>query len=116
MVWKQRNQVLFGDDSLNVDGLSTKISCLFSEHNIPKGSTTYQQVPSSILQTWIPPLDVSFKINVDAVVGPRCSSIAAMMRDLRGESVFASTMKVNTTLPLLGEAEAVGSLFNSCHG
>jgi len=41
MVWKQRNHFLFGDGSLNVDGVSTKISCLFSEQNIPKGTTTY---------------------------------------------------------------------------
>ena len=32
MVWKQRNQALFGDSTLNIDGVSTKISCLFFEH------------------------------------------------------------------------------------
>ncbi|XP_065628492.1 uncharacterized protein LOC136067104 [Quercus suber] len=83
-----------------------KISCLFSEHNIPKGSTSYQQVPSSV-QTWIPPPGVSFKINVDAAVGSRFSSIAAVARDWRGELVFAGSMKVNTTLPLLAEAKAI---------
>ena len=53
------------------------------------------------------PLGMSFKINVDAAVGPRFSSIAAMARDRRGELVFAGSMKVNTTLPLLAEAEAI---------
>ena len=106
IVWKLRNQVLFGGGSLNVDGVSTKISCLFSEHNIPKGSTTCQLVPSSI-QAWIPPPGMSFKINVDAAVGPRFSSIAAVARDRKGELVFAGSRKVNTTLPLLAEAEAI---------
>ena len=40
---------------------------------------------------------MSFKINVDAAVA----------RDRRGELVFAGSMKVNTTLPLLAEAEAI---------
>ena len=50
---------------------------------------------------------MSFKINVDAAVGPRFSSIAAVARDRRGELVFAGSRKVNTTLPLLVEAEAI---------
>ena len=106
MVWNLRNQVLFGGGSLNVDGVSTKISSLFFEHNIPKGSTTYQLVPSSI-QTWIPPPGMSFKINVDTAVGPRFSSIVVVARDRRVELVFAGSMKVNTTLPLLAKAEAI---------
>lgn len=40
MVWKQRNQALFGDSTLNIDGVSTKISCLFSEHKNSNPSTT----------------------------------------------------------------------------
>ena len=50
---------------------------------------------------------MSFKINVDAAVGLRFSSIAAVARDWRRELVFADSMKVNTTLPLLAEAEAI---------
>ena len=50
---------------------------------------------------------MSFKINVDAAVGLRFSSIAAVDRDRRGELVFAGSRKVNTTLPLLVEAEAI---------
>ena len=106
MVWKQRNQALFGDNTLNIDGVSAKISCLFSEHKNSNASTTRQQVPSSA-QTWIPPPCLSFKIKVDAAVGPRFSSIVAVVRDRRRGLVFASTMKVNTTLPLQAEAEAI---------
>ena len=50
---------------------------------------------------------MSFKINVDAAVGPCFSSIVAVARDWRGELVFAGTMKVNTTFPLQAEAEAI---------
>ena len=48
-----------------------------------------------------------FKINVDAAVGLRFSSIATVARDRKGELVFAGSRKVNTTLPLLAEAEAI---------
>jgi len=40
MVWKQRNQALFGDSTLNIDGVSTKISCLFFGHKNSNPSTT----------------------------------------------------------------------------
>ena len=50
---------------------------------------------------------MSFKINVDAAVGPRFSFIAVVARDQRGELVFVGSMKVNTTLPLLAEVEAI---------
>ena len=58
-------------------------------------------------QTWIPPLGLSFKINVDAAVGPCFSFIYVVARDRRGELVFTGTMKVNTTLLLQAEAEAI---------
>ena len=89
MIWKQGNQSLFGDNTLNIDGVSTKISNLFSEHKISRATTPRQQVPSSP-QTWIPPPGLSFKIN---------AGVAVVVRDWRRELVFASSMKVNTTLP-----------------
>ena len=50
---------------------------------------------------------MSFKINVDVIVGLRFSSIATVAKDRRGELVFTGSRKVNTTLPLLAEAEAI---------
>ena len=47
MVWRQRNQAIFGGNTLSIDKVSTKISCLFSEHKIFDASSTRQQVPSS---------------------------------------------------------------------
>ena len=98
MVQRQRNQAIFGGSTLSIDGVSTKISCLFSEHKIFDASSTRQQVPSSP-QTWIPSPSLSFKINVDA--------IAAVAIDWREELVFAGAMKVNTTFPLQAKAEAI---------
>ena len=40
-------------------------------------------------------------------MGPRYSTIAVVVRDWRGELVFAGSMKVNTTLPLQVEAIAI---------
>ena len=94
------------ETTLNIDRVSAKISCLFSEHKNSNASTTRQQIRSSA-QTWIPPPCLSFKIKVDATIGPYFSSIAAVVRDWRGELLFADTMKVNTTLPLQAEAEAI---------
>lgn len=48
-----------------------------------------QQVPSSA-QTWIPLLGLSFKINVDAAMGPRFSIIVAVARDRRREAIMLS--------------------------
>ncbi|KAK9999465.1 hypothetical protein SO802_019068 [Lithocarpus litseifolius] len=56
---------------------------------------------------WIPPPRLDIKINVDAVVGPRYSAITAVVRDWRRELVFASSMKVNTTLPLQAKAKSI---------
>ena len=49
----------------------------------------------------------SIKINVDAVVGSRYSSIAFVTRDGRGELVFACSKRVNTIFPLQAEVEAI---------
>ncbi|KAK9985739.1 hypothetical protein SO802_030690 [Lithocarpus litseifolius] len=58
-------------------------------------------------EVWIPPSRLDIKINVDAAVGSRLSAIAAIVIDWREELVFAGSMKVNTTLPLQAEAEAI---------
>ena len=80
MVWKQRNQSLFGDNTLNIDRVSTKISCLFFEHKISNASTPRQQVPS-FFSDLDPSPSLSFKINVDAVVGSHFSFTAVVARD-----------------------------------
>ena len=106
VIWKLRNRSLFENAVLNFDGVASKISSLFVEHKKSRASTSRHMVSASA-QVWIPPSRLDIKINVDAVVGPCISAIAVVVRDWRGELVFASSMKVNTTLPLQAEAEAV---------
>ena len=91
---------------LNFDGVASKISSLFAEHKKSRASTSRHMV-SAPPQVWIPPSRLDIKINVDVAVGPRIPTIAVVVRDWRGELVFAGSMKVNTTLPLQAEAEVV---------
>lgn len=60
-----------------------------------------------------PPWRLNIKINVDAIVGHRFSAIAVVVRDWRGELVFAGSVKVNTILPLQAEAEAISWAISS---
>ena len=99
MVWKQRNQALFGDNTLNIDGVSTKISCLFSEHKNSNPSTTRQQIPSST-QTWIPPQVCLLKLMLMLLWDP-ASLLQPQWREIEeGSWYIRGIMKVNTALPL----------------
>ena len=106
VIWKLRNRSLFDIVELNLDGVESRISSLFDEHKNSRAFST-SHLASTSPQVWFPPSRRDIKINVDAAVGPRFSAIAVVMRDWRGELVFAGSMKVNTTLPLQVEAEAV---------
>ncbi|KAK9992588.1 hypothetical protein SO802_027573 [Lithocarpus litseifolius] len=62
---------------------------------------------NSVQAKWLKPGNGSFKLNVDAAVGARHFVVAVIAKDWRGELVFASSKKVNTTLPLQAKAEAL---------
>ena len=106
VVWKLRNQVHFEGVSPNLDGMLLKISSSVVEFrkvlNIPMGSSS-----NRIQSTWSKPDRGTIKINVDAACNSESSSIAAVARNWRGEVVFACSKRVNTTLPLQAEAEAI---------
>ena len=68
----------------------------------PLGSSS-----NRIESVWSKPDRDTIKINVDAACNIESSSIAAIARDWRGEVVFACSKRVNTTLPLQAEAEAI---------
>ncbi|XP_030974728.1 uncharacterized protein LOC115994650 [Quercus lobata] len=106
VIWKLRNSFIFDSAVPNLEGVLSRIFSLFAEHKNSKASST-SHLASPSPQGWFPPSRLDIKINVDAAVGPRFSDIAVVVRDWRGELVFAGSMKVNTTLPLQVEAEAV---------
>ncbi|XP_065618736.1 uncharacterized protein LOC112008563 [Quercus suber] len=106
-VWKLRNQVIFENTSLSIEDLSSRIGRLLAEFQNSRAAEAVPVRPAKRLLVWSPPRRFSFKINVDAAIGPLFSSIAAVARDWRGRLVFACSQKVNTTFPLQAEAEAV---------
>ena len=63
--------------------------------------------PTELLHARSPARRFSIKINVDAIIGLKFFTVAAVERDWRGRLVFACSQKVNTTFPLQAEAEAV---------
>ena len=86
--------------------VAARIFSLFVEHKSARPSLVRPQVSASALG-WSSPPRHGLKINVDAAVGPRFSVIATVTREWRGKVVFAGSRKVNTTIPLQAEAEAV---------
>ena len=106
VVWKIRNQVLFEGVSPNLDGTLLKISSSVAEFrkvlDILLGSSR-----NRIHSTWSNPGGDTIKINLDAACNSESSSIAAVARNWRGDVVFACSKRVNTTLPLQAEAEAI---------
>ena len=88
VIWKHRNRSLFENVALNFDGVASRISNLFAEHKNSRASTSRNLV-SAPLQVWIPLSRLDIKINDDAAVGPRYSTIAVVVRDWRGELEFA---------------------------
>ena len=91
---------------INLEGVVAKIFSLFVEHKSARPPLVRSQVSASALGWSFPPRH-GLKINVDAAIGPRFFVIAAITRDWRGNVVFAGSRKVNTTIPLQAEAEAV---------
>ncbi|XP_030963966.1 uncharacterized protein LOC115985138 [Quercus lobata] len=106
VVWKLRNQVQFEGISPNLEGMLLKISRSVAEFRkvleSPLGSSR-----SRIQSVWSKPDRDTIKVNVDVAYNTEKSSIAAIARDWRGGVVFACSKRVNTTLPLQAEAEAI---------
>ena len=106
VVWKQRNRSIFENMDINLEGVVAKIFSLFVEHKSARSPLVRSQVSASTLG-WSSPPRHGLKINLDAMVGPRFSIIVVVTRVWRGKVVFAGSRKVNTTIPLQAEAEAV---------
>ena len=105
-IWKLRNKVQFEDRSLSFDELVSKIWRTFIEFKILESLMDLLWV--LVLQSRAgPPSRFAVKLNVDAAVGSKFSSIDMIARDWRWDSVFSCSHKSNTVLPLQAEAEEI---------
>lgn len=108
LIWRLRNQVQFEGLKVRQEDLVPRIMKAVAKHKnsrVPLDSLASLVVSGP--QNWVPPNCLSIKINVDGVVGPHYSSMAVVVRNWRGELVFACSQKLNTTFPLLVEANAI---------
>ncbi|XP_075640398.1 uncharacterized protein LOC142612167 [Castanea sativa] len=105
LIWRLRNEALFEGRVASYEDLRVKIIRLFAKHRKARPSPQIRgsRVPAKQLK----PRNGSLKINVDAAAGAHHSVVAVIARDWRGESVFACSKIVNTTLPLQTKAEAL---------
>ena len=62
---------------------------------------------TKIISSWLVSLPGTLKFNCNAAVGLSFSSIAVVAIDWKGKVVLALSKKVNTTIPLQAEAEAI---------
>ena len=105
LIWRLRNEALFKGRVASYKDLKAKIVRLSAEHC--KVRSAPQIRGNSVQAKWVKPEYGSIKLNVDAAVGAYHSVVVVIARDWRGELVFACSKKVNTTLPLQVEAEAI---------
>ncbi len=77
------------------------------EHRLPPKQTCSSTCPSYAIDKWVRPEFGVIKINCDAVVGLRFSSLAIVARGWRGNLVFSLTKEANTNIPLQAEAKAL---------
>ena len=105
LIWRLRNEALFEGRVASYEDLRAQIVRLFAEHCKVRSSPQIRG--NSVQAKWLKRGNGSFKLNVDAAVGAHHSTVAVIARDWRGELVFVCSKKVNTTLLLKAEAEAL---------
>ena len=107
LVWKARNSKVYDERSMEIGGIMNSFRSLWRDHSsILKVLGTISHISLGV-EGWTRPKCGVIKINCDAVVGSRFSSIAAVARDWRGKLVFALSKKVNTVIPLQAEAKVI---------
>ena len=105
-LWKLRNAKVHDGRSVKMNHISRELSVRGREHwdirRIPQSSSIPH--PST---GWCFPNHGVIKFNCDAAVGGSFSCIVVVARNWRGEVVLALSRRVNTTIPLQAEAEAL---------
>jgi hypothetical protein len=107
LIWNARNHKVHEDGDVEAESLMLDFDKNRRDHRI----VFFKSVPLDKLCLeyirWERQKVGVIKINCDAAVGRRFSSIVAVARDWRGNMVFAFFRKVNTIIPLQAEAEAI---------
>jgi len=105
-IWRARNQTIFEGQETNPHELCQKVDKTIVEYRRSMAVHSGFQLPK-LVQEWKKHPRDSIKINVDAAFKDGGSSIAIVVRDWRGEVIFACAKRVYTNLPLQAEAEAI---------
>ena len=106
-IWKACNFKIHDDGQIKVEQIMKNIIMLRSKHRLPPKQSSNSACPSYVIDKWVRPEFGVIKINCDAAVGPRFSSLTVVAKDWRGNLVFALTKKANTNIPLQAEVEAL---------
>jgi ribonuclease HI len=105
-IWKVRNLKVYEGTEVEIVKLMRNLANLDREHFMLKGFYS-SSMPRVRNACWQKPLGEEMKLNCDAAMGCDFSTIAIVARDWRGTVVLALTKKVNTTIPLEAEVEAL---------
>jgi hypothetical protein len=106
-IWKARNLKVHKDCNVVMVQIMKNYHLLKFEHGTTSIRSSGVPTSSSGQVSWSLLEQEFIKLNCDAAVGSRFSSIAVVARDWRGNLVFAFTKKVNTIIPLQVEAEGL---------
>uniref|UniRef100_A0A2N9FKX2 RNase H type-1 domain-containing protein n=1 Tax=Fagus sylvatica TaxID=28930 RepID=A0A2N9FKX2_FAGSY len=106
LIWRIRNMVVHDQFKVNMSQLVVELRSRSREHWYSKNT-----MPDPLLKKqsvkWEVPEQGWYKVNCDAAIGRKFSSIAVVVRDWRGLVVLAQSKKVHTISPLQAEAAAI---------
>ncbi len=105
-IWKLRNRKMHEDMEVEMDAALRDLLARCKEFEDLKTSSVWNSQPSPRV-VWSLPTFGYIKFNIDAAVGLTSSSIEVVARNWRWTMVLPRSKKVNTTIPLQAEAEAL---------
>ena len=124
-IWKERNDVIFNQQSLNIHRILHKAQFLYTEwslrlqldHHVSTGtpfSFTYtsstqssQASPATIQVRWQPPPAPSHKLNFDGSVKQSSAAAGVIIRDSNGQLLTACAYNLGSAPVFVAEATAL---------
>ncbi len=105
-MWKHRNGVVHEGRSVEIEGIFRELLARGRKHGAFRKpyEIIFRPNPRGV---WTNPPKGYIKINTNATVGKSVSCVAVVVKNWRGTVVLALSKKVNTTIPLQPEAEAL---------